>query len=57
MTERERQVRALRRWAQVHQQRDSLIVAAAAAGVGVNEITRISGIAKTTVLRVLRSAA
>jgi hypothetical protein len=47
-------VTALQRWAQVYRQRDDLIRAAAAAGVGVNEITRITGIAKTTVIRVLR---
>ncbi len=47
-------VTALERWAQVYRQRDDLIRAASAAGVGVNEITRITGIAKTTVIRVLR---
>jgi hypothetical protein len=47
-------VAALERWAQAHRQRDDLIRAASAAGVGVNEITRITGIAKTTVIRVLR---
>jgi hypothetical protein len=45
---------ALKRWAQVYRQRDDLIRAASAAGVGVNEIARITGIAKTTVIRVLR---
>ena len=48
------QVTALTRWARVYRQRDDLIRAASAAGVGVNEITRITGIAKTTVIRVLR---
>jgi hypothetical protein len=47
-------VTALKRWAQIYRQRDDLIRAASAAGVGVNEITRITGIAKTTVIRVLR---
>jgi hypothetical protein len=47
-------VAALERWAQVYRQRDDLIRAASAAGVGVNEIARITGIAKTTVIRVLR---
>jgi hypothetical protein len=47
-------VTALKRWAQVYRQRDELIRAASAAGVGVNEIARITGIAKTTVIRVLR---
>jgi hypothetical protein len=47
-------VAALKRWAQVYRKRDDLIRAASAAGVGVNEITRITGIAKTTVIRVLR---
>lgn len=47
-------VTALKRWAQVYRQRDDLIRAASAAGVGVNEISRITGIAKTTVIRVLR---
>ena len=48
------QVTALKKWAQVYRQRDDLIRAASAAGVGVNEIARITGIAKTTVIRVLR---
>jgi hypothetical protein len=45
---------ALKRWAEVYRQRDDLIRAASAAGIGVNEISRITGIAKTTVIRVLR---
>ena len=47
-------VTALKKWEQVYRQRDDLIRAASAAGVGVNEIARITGIAKTTVIRVLR---
>lgn len=45
--------RDLRRWATVYSQRDELIHSAKAAGLGVNEITRLTGLAKTTVLRVL----
>lgn len=47
----------LEAWAQVYGQRDARVVQASRAGLGVNEITRISGLAKTTVLRILRSAA
>jgi hypothetical protein len=45
--------RDLKRWATVYKQRDEFIRAAHAAGIGVNEIAREMGIAKTTVLRVL----
>jgi hypothetical protein len=45
---------ALREWAAVYRQRDRVVRDAAAAGVGVNEIARETGLAKTTVIRVLR---
>lgn len=45
--------RDLRRWATVYAQRDGMIRDARAAGLGVNEITRLTGLAKTTVIRVL----
>lgn len=48
--------RDLRRWAKVYSERDSVIRRASASGVGVNEITRITGLAKTTVLRILHTA-
>lgn len=43
---------ALGEWARVHAGRDDRIMAAIAAGVGVNEISRVTGMAKTTVLRI-----
>jgi hypothetical protein len=45
-------VAALSEWERVHSGRDDRIMAAIAAGVGVNEIARVTGMAKTTVLRV-----
>jgi hypothetical protein len=44
----------LARWAEVYRRRDEMIRAASAAGIGVNEIARETGIAKTTVIRVLK---
>lgn len=49
--------RDLDSWARIYRQRDRRIVNAAACGVGVNEITRRTGLAKTTVLRILDGAA
>lgn len=49
--------RDLEAWARVYAQRDERVIAAAGAGVGVNEIARITGLAKTTVLRILVRAA
>lgn len=43
----------LRRWATVYAQRDDMIDRANRNGVGVNEISRITTLAKTTVLRIL----
>jgi DNA invertase Pin-like site-specific DNA recombinase len=43
----------LRRWAAAHAERDERIRLAAQSGLGVNEIARITGLAKTTVLRIL----
>lgn len=45
----------LKHWATVNGQRDQLVRLAARAGIGVNEIARTTGLAKTTVLRILRS--
>ena len=44
----------LQRWARVYAQRDEMIRQSRKSGLGVNEITRISGLAKTTVIRILR---
>lgn len=49
--------RDLRRWAKVYAERDEVIRTAHTSGVGVNEITRTTGLAKTTVLRILRGEA
>jgi hypothetical protein len=46
---------ALRAWALANAQRDHVIRAAAAAGVSVHRIHEITGIARTTVLRILGS--
>lgn len=43
----------LARWAKVNAERDELVRQAALSGVGVNEIARITGLAKTTVIRIL----
>jgi DNA invertase Pin-like site-specific DNA recombinase len=45
---------ALRRWAEVYRQRDELVTSAAASGVGINEIARITGLAKTTIVRITK---
>jgi len=45
--------RDLRRWARVYAQRDQLVREAADRGVGVNELARLTGLAKTTVIRIL----
>jgi hypothetical protein len=45
-------IEALAEWRRVHTGRDDRIMAAIAAGVGVNEIARVTGTAKTTVLRI-----
>jgi hypothetical protein len=44
----------LRRMAAVLATRDEVVRRAANSGVGINEIARLSGLAKTTVLRILR---
>jgi hypothetical protein len=48
--------RNLKRWVTVNAQRDELVRSAAATGVGINEIARITGLAKTTVLRIVHPA-
>jgi hypothetical protein len=45
--------RDLRRWGKVNAERDHLVCEAARCGVGVNEITRLTGLAKTTLIRIL----
>ena len=47
-------IEALAEWARVDASRDDRIRAAVAAGVGINEIARVTGVAKTTVIRVLK---
>jgi DNA invertase Pin-like site-specific DNA recombinase len=44
-------------WARVYAERDERVKLAAQSGLGVNEIARITGLAKTTVLRILRADA
>lgn len=46
----------LQAWATVYAERDDRIRLAASEGLGVNEITRITGLAKTTVLRILAAS-
>ena len=43
----------LRAWRRMYEQRDERIRLAYRSGLGVNEITRITGLAKTTVLRIV----
>lgn len=45
--------RELRRFGQVYADRDDMIRRANTCGVGVNEIARLTGLAKTTVIRAL----
>jgi DNA invertase Pin-like site-specific DNA recombinase len=45
--------KSLKRWAAMNAQRDELVRLAASSGVGINEIARITGLAKTTVLRIV----
>ena len=45
----------LSEWAVVTRDRDNRVRAAAAAGVSRYRITQLTGIAKTTVIRILRS--
>ena len=47
-------LRDLQRWAKVYRQRDRLVYQAYVSGVGVNQIALASGLAKTTVIRILR---
>jgi DNA invertase Pin-like site-specific DNA recombinase len=43
----------LRRWAEVHAKRDEVIKTAAAAGISVHRIHKITGVARTTITRIL----
>lgn len=45
----------LRQWAIVHARRDEVIRKAAAAGVGQRQIQEITGVARTTIARILAS--
>ena len=46
--------KALRKWAEVHAQRDDLIRAAVAAGVDQRSIQEITGVARSTITRIIR---
>lgn len=46
----------LEEWAAVYRERDARVIRARRCGLGVNEITRLSGLAKPTVLRILASS-
>jgi DNA invertase Pin-like site-specific DNA recombinase len=43
----------LEAWRRMYDQRDERVILAHKSGVGVNEIARLTGLAKTTVLRIL----
>lgn len=43
----------LRRWARVYAERDELVRRAHQSGIGVNELAKTTGLAKTTILRIL----
>ena len=43
----------LRRWAEAQARRDEIVCEAAAAGVSIHQIQRITGIARSTILGIL----
>jgi hypothetical protein len=51
--ERHAAYEALRAWANVHRQRDEVIRAAVAAGVDQRSIMEITGVARTTIARIV----
>jgi hypothetical protein len=48
---------ALRKWAKVHAQRDEVILAAVAAGIDQRSIQQITGVARTTIARIVARGA
>lgn len=46
----------LKRWAAVYTERNARVIRASRSGLATAEIARITGLAKTTVLRILRGA-
>lgn len=53
MPERAAAYRALEEWARVHARRDEVIRAAVAAGIDQRSIHRITGVARTTIARIV----
>jgi hypothetical protein len=53
MPERGAAYRALEKWAKVHKQRDDVIRAAVAAGIDQRSIQQITGVARTTIARIV----
>jgi hypothetical protein len=47
--------RALRKWAKAHAERDEVIRAAVAAGIDQRSIQEITGVARTTIARIVAS--
>lgn len=45
---------ALEKWAKVHKQRDAVIRDAVARGIDQRSIQRITGVARTTIMRIVR---
>lgn len=53
LAERHAAYTALRKWAKVHAQRDEVIRAAVAAGIDQRSIQQITGVARTTIARIV----
>jgi hypothetical protein len=56
MPERTAAYKALRKWAQVYSKRDEVIRAAVAAGIDQRSIQQITGVARTTIIRIVARA-
>lgn len=52
-TEYGKAIDALKKWAKVHAQRDEVIRRAVAAGVGQRHVQEITGVARTTIARIV----
>jgi hypothetical protein len=53
LPERAAAVKALREWAKVHKRRDEVIRAAVAAGIDHRTVQQITGVARTTIARIV----
>ena len=53
LAERHAAYTALRKWSKVHAQRDEVIRAAVAAGIDQRSVQQITGVARTTIARIM----